>query len=217
MNSFSPTKIHFRIVWSSDMWIPDIVSLINKNLTGDRFKFILLLLFSLTLLWPHGLQPARVLCPWNFPGKNTGVGCHFPLRGSSWPRDQTLIFLNWQVGSLPLRHLAQPACQCRRPKRRKRCRFYIWDGKISWRRSWQPILSWRIPWAEEPGRLQPMELQRVGHAWSELACTHASGKQIYIHIYIYIYIYIYRERERERAGYLVPIDVSIYLVSILCM
>ena len=26
---------------------------------------------------PHGLQPTRLLCPWNFPGKNTGVGRHF--------------------------------------------------------------------------------------------------------------------------------------------
>ena len=25
------------------------------------------------------------------------------------------------------------------------------------------ILAWRIPWTEEPGRLQSMELQRVGH------------------------------------------------------
>ena len=25
------------------------------------------------------------------------------------------------------------------------------------------ILAWRIPWTEEPGRLPPMELQRVGH------------------------------------------------------
>ena len=25
------------------------------------------------------------------------------------------------------------------------------------------ILDWRIPWTEEPGRLQPMELQRCGH------------------------------------------------------
>ena len=25
---------------------------------------------------PHGLQPTRLLRPWNFPGKNTGVGCH---------------------------------------------------------------------------------------------------------------------------------------------
>ena len=31
-------------------------------------------------LWPHGLGPTRVLCPWNFPGKNTRMGCHFLLQ-----------------------------------------------------------------------------------------------------------------------------------------
>ena len=31
-------------------------------------------------LQPHGLQPTRLLCPWDFPGKNTGVVCHFPLQ-----------------------------------------------------------------------------------------------------------------------------------------
>ena len=31
-------------------------------------------------LWPHGLWPARILCPWDFPGKNTGVGCPFLLQ-----------------------------------------------------------------------------------------------------------------------------------------
>ena len=29
----------------------------------------------------HGLQPTRLLCPWDFPGKDTGVGCHFLLQG----------------------------------------------------------------------------------------------------------------------------------------
>ena len=27
-------------------------------------------------LWSHGLQPTRLLHPWDFPGKSTGVGCH---------------------------------------------------------------------------------------------------------------------------------------------
>ena len=31
-------------------------------------------------LWPRGLWPARLLCPWNFPGRNTGVSCHFLLQ-----------------------------------------------------------------------------------------------------------------------------------------
>ena len=29
---------------------------------------------------PHGLQPTRLPHPWDSPGKNTGVGCHFPLQ-----------------------------------------------------------------------------------------------------------------------------------------
>ena len=39
--------------------------------------------------WPGGLQPARLLCPWDSPGKNTGVGRHaflqgiFPTQGSN--------------------------------------------------------------------------------------------------------------------------------------
>ena len=32
-------------------------------------------------LRPHGLQSTRLLCPWDFPGKDTGVGCHFLLQG----------------------------------------------------------------------------------------------------------------------------------------
>ena len=32
------------------------------------------------------------------------------------------------------------------------------------------ILAWEIPWMEEPGRLQSMGSQRVGHDWNELAC-----------------------------------------------
>ena len=35
----------------------------------------------LTPLQPHGLWPIRLLCPWDPPGKNTGVGCHFLLHG----------------------------------------------------------------------------------------------------------------------------------------
>ena len=32
-------------------------------------------------LQPHGLQSTRLLCPWDFPGENTGMGCHFLLQG----------------------------------------------------------------------------------------------------------------------------------------
>ena len=36
----------------------------------------------------HGLQPAKLPCLWDFPGKNTGAVCHSLLKGSSQPRDQ---------------------------------------------------------------------------------------------------------------------------------
>ena len=39
------------------------------------------LLSCVPLLQTHGLSPARLLCPWDFSGKNTGVGCHFLLQG----------------------------------------------------------------------------------------------------------------------------------------
>ena len=32
-------------------------------------------------LRPHGLKPTRLLLPWDFPGKSTGVGCHLLLQG----------------------------------------------------------------------------------------------------------------------------------------
>ena len=32
-------------------------------------------------LWPQGLKPTRLLCPWNSPGKNAGIGCHALLQG----------------------------------------------------------------------------------------------------------------------------------------
>ena len=53
-------------------------------------------------LWLYGLQPARLLCPWDSPGKNTGVGHHallqgiFPTQGSN----SRLSLLHWQAGSL---------------------------------------------------------------------------------------------------------------------
>ena len=33
--------------------------------------------------WPHGLQPTRLLLPWDFLGRSTGVGCHCLLRETS--------------------------------------------------------------------------------------------------------------------------------------
>ena len=56
---------------------------------------------------PLGLQPTTLPCPWNFPGKNTGVGCHFLPQGI-FPIQRSnpclLCLLHWQVDSFALSH-----------------------------------------------------------------------------------------------------------------
>ena len=78
---------------------------------------------------PHALEPTRLLCPWNFPGKNTGVGCHFlpqeifPTQGSNpgLPRcRQTLYHLS---------HQGSPFYSYVSIKWRKVCFFWVDWGK----------------------------------------------------------------------------------------
>ena len=62
-------------------------------------------------LWPHGLQPTRFLCPWDFPAKNTGVGCHFLLQGIFMIQELNpclLHFLLWQADPLLLSLVGSP-------------------------------------------------------------------------------------------------------------
>ena len=47
---------------------------------GQGVQLFMLILGHVRLFVPHGLQPTRLLCPQNFPGKNTGVVCHFLLQ-----------------------------------------------------------------------------------------------------------------------------------------
>ena len=54
---------------------------------------------------PWTVQPARLLCPWDFPGKNPRVGCHFLLQGIFPPQGLNaglLYRLHWHADSLPL-------------------------------------------------------------------------------------------------------------------
>ena len=44
------------------------------------------------------------------------------------------------------------------------------------------VLTWRIPWTEEPGGLQSMGSQRVGHDWSDSMCKHILGKYMLMNI-----------------------------------
>ena len=59
-------------------------------------------------VWPHRLQPSRLLCPWDAPGKNTGVGCHFLLQGILPDPGLELMPPALQADSLPVSHLGSP-------------------------------------------------------------------------------------------------------------
>ena len=41
------------------------------------------------------------------------------------------------------------------------------------------ILAWKMPWTEEPGRLQFIASHRVKHYWYDLACIHTWGQNVY--------------------------------------
>ena len=66
-----------------------------------------------TICNPQDCSPP-LLCPWNFPDKNTGVGSHsllqgiFPTQGSNLFLLHLLHLLHWQVDCLPLHHLGSP-------------------------------------------------------------------------------------------------------------
>ena len=86
---------------------------------------------------PHGLQPTRFLCPWSFPGKNTGVGCHFPLQGiflTNRLNPCLLSLLYWWVDSLPLSYQGS---SCRRNSWSvhfwNSCFYTVWGETESWR------------------------------------------------------------------------------------
>ena len=64
----------------------------------SHFSYVLLF----ATLWA---EATRLLCPWDSPGKNTGMGCHFLLQGIFPSQGSNLCLLRLlhaQAGSLPL-------------------------------------------------------------------------------------------------------------------
>ena len=110
-----------------------------------------------TLCW----KTTRLPHPWDSPGKNTGVGCHFLLQcikvkvkslsrvrllatpwTAAYQTPPSMGFSRQEYWSgLPLPSPPggasgkESACQC---SRHKRLRFYPWVRKIPWSRKWQP-------------------------------------------------------------------------------
>ena len=73
-------------------------------------------------MWPHGLYPTRLLCPWGFSRQEYWSGFRFLLQGIFLSQEWNPCLLHWQADSLPLYPLERPLF---RPKERNR------DGKNS--------------------------------------------------------------------------------------
>ena len=58
---------------------------------------------------PHRLWPFSLLCPWNFPGKSTGVDCYFFLQRIFPTQGSNPHLFHWQVDSLPLHQPGRPS------------------------------------------------------------------------------------------------------------
>ena len=76
-------------------------------------------LLNCLVVKPPGLWPTRLLCPWDSPSKNTGVGSHSHLQGIFLTQGWNLwllCLLHWQAGSLPL---ASPGHKLKKGERLK--------------------------------------------------------------------------------------------------
>ena len=90
---------------NSEWWWPNSVNILKSTVCAHVCSVVS------DSLWPRGLQPARLLCPWDFPGKNTRVGYRFLLQGIFLTQGLNpclLCLLHCQVDSLPLSHLRSP-------------------------------------------------------------------------------------------------------------
>ena len=67
-----------------------------------------------SFLWPMGCSPTRLLCPWDSPGQNTGVGSHPLLQGVFPTQGLNPGLLHWQSDSLPCEPPGKPCGQLRR-------------------------------------------------------------------------------------------------------
>ena len=94
-------------------------------------------------LHPHGLSPARILCPWDSPGKNTGVSCHSLLQGIFLIQASNLGLLDYRQVLYHLKHQGSPRVRGGKISNRLRDTSKAWElvVYVSKTRQQNPISS----------------------------------------------------------------------------
>ena len=134
--------------------------------------------FKSDSLWPLGLPPARLLCPWDSPGKNAGVGCRALLQGIFLTQGSNPRFLLAGRFFITRATCGTPSCIWGFPigsasnlpavqeMEETQVQSLCWEAPLQKEMATHShILAWSIPWTEEPGWLQSVASQRVGHDW----------------------------------------------------
>ena len=93
--------------------IKEILDLWVGGSWGAGHHSLLLLLFLTQQVLSDSLVTPRTItrqipCPWDLPGKNTGVGCHFLLQGIFLTQGWNPHLLHWQVDSFALSQQGSP-------------------------------------------------------------------------------------------------------------
>ena len=83
---------------------------------GLSEKKVLVAQSCLTFCNPHGLQPGGLLCPWNSPGKNIGVGSRSLLQGIFLTQGLSPGLLHCRQTLYPLSHQGSPWVALTHPK-----------------------------------------------------------------------------------------------------
>ena len=84
-----PLWLHVCAVWWMKVRLPEFLSCLCHSVTVEPWKSSITSLSpvaaaktlqSCPTVWTHRRQPTRLPCPWDSPGKNARVGCHFLLQ-----------------------------------------------------------------------------------------------------------------------------------------
>ena len=93
---------------------------------------------SCPTLWPHGLWPTRLFCPWDSPGKNMGVGCHCLLQGIFPTQESKPDLLHCRQILYWLTYEGSPAFMCGNLRKERGS----WEVQ-AWGLSPHPRASWQ--------------------------------------------------------------------------
>ena len=197
---YSPSLLCFQeICWNFSWWPfpafffavslyhfnPFIVTLMTVS--EDKYICWVLLLFSHCPVWLcNPMDYSQAPLSMGFPRQEFWSGSLFPSLEKPWEaqaKSKHELGAWNSLSCMVLHRASQVALVVKNlpANAGERCRFNAWVRKIPWRRAnLSNILAWRIPRTEEPGGLQSIRLQRIGHNWNDLACTWYSVARLYL-------------------------------------